>query len=198
MNRRQFLQFSSASTVPFLAGCSGLTESGPSVEVLELIQSEVQFVSSDDPERDRFTATIQNTGHSGTIAIALFWQTAESAQEPDSVNSFNVEGFENERKKELYFDANERRKIEFTASPPDDAIGYYFLAEPAAYGANIRNTGGNGRVTVTLDYQSAIGLPSEEQETVYFDSDETKEVLFNAVVASNSEWEVQAEPAEEG
>lgn len=221
MNRRQLLQSTAASSIALFAGCSAFenledaAESGtqqsnldtqspedeqslpedlnPSVEVLELVQSESQLVSLDNPSTGTFTATIQNTGQSGNIAVALFWQTQESGMEPESVDSLATGAYKREQQKEIFFNSNERRSVEFTSKPPDDAIGYYFLAQPATYGANIRNTGAGGRVTVTMNFKGSIlGSDATEEQTVYIDGSSTKEVLFNVTIKPNTEWEIEA------
>jgi len=224
MNRRQLLQSTAASSIALLAGCSAFEnleeasepdtqqpepttqspeddplfpeENGPSAEVLELIQSESRLVSVDNPSTGNFTATIQNTGQSGNISVTLFWQTQESGVEPESVDSLGTEAYTREKQKETFFNSNERRAIEFTAMPPEDAIGYYFLAQPATYGANIRNTGEGGRLTVTMNFKgSMLGTDATEEQTVYIDGSSTKEVRFNVTIQPNTEWEIEAEPA---
>ncbi|MDL0135153.1 hypothetical protein PNQ27_14780, partial [Halobacterium salinarum] len=132
------------------------------------------LVSLDNPSTGTFTATIQNTGQSGNIAVALFWQTQESGMEPESVDSLATGDYKREQQKEIFFNSNERRSVEFTSKPPDDAIGYYFLAQPATYGANIRNTGAGGRVTVTMNFKGSIlGSDATEEQTVYIDGSST-------------------------
>lgn len=197
MNRRQYIHSTAISSTVFLAGCSAenLTETEPSLEVLELIQSESRLVSADDPSEDTFTATIQNTGVSGEISVALFWQTSESGEKPEVISEIVAEGYPRERVKENFFNSGERRTVEFIAEPPENAIGYYFLTQPATYGANIQNSGSGGRATVTISFKdSSINIENTKEQTVYIDSDSTKEVLFNATLHPDTEWEINVEP----
>lgn len=198
VNRREFLETTSVASTAFLAGCSGsgsLASEEPSFEVLELFQSKAQLVSTNNVGRESFSATIQNTEHSGLVAIALFWQVEESAVEPEGVSSFGTDAFPKERMNEVYFDAGERRTIEFTAQPPNDAIGYLFLAQGSTYGTNIRNTGGDGRAVVTFTFTSSLGLKNSTEETTYIESESTKKVEFDQVIEPNSEWEVEVQSA---
>lgn len=196
MNRRKFIHSTAISSTVVLAGCSAesLTETEPTLEVLELIQSESRLVSADDPSEDTFTATIQNTGVSGDISVALFWQTSDSGEKPEVISEIVSEGYPRERVKENFFNSGERRTIEFIAEPPENAIGYYFLTQPATYGANIQNSGSGGRAIVTISYDSSINIESTKEQAVYIDSDSTKEVLFNTTLHPDTEWEINVEP----
>ena len=113
IKRRTFLQVAATSSATLLAGCSGFEsiesegkstpqdstpksqfESADSEEpipdTIQLLHPERQFVSSDQPDSNTFTVTIQNTGYDGNIAIALFWKPEESVR-VDSVESNKVE-----------------------------------------------------------------------------------------------------------
>ena len=196
IGRRNFLAVTSGITTTFLTGCSGsdsLASEDPSFEIRELFQSDAELVSVDNNENS-FSATIQNTGNSGRIAVALFWQTKESAAEPNGVTS-GTDGFPRERINEVYFDADERRTVELTAQPPDDAIGYQFLAQAATYGANIQNTGGKGRAAVEFTYnEPMIGIETTEEDTLYIESDATKKIEFDQVIETNSQWNIEVQP----
>jgi hypothetical protein len=197
MKRRQFIHSAAISSTVVLAGCSteNLTETEPSLEVLELIQSESQLVSTDELSEDTFIATIQNTGVSGSIAVALFWQTSNSGEKPEVISNLVAEGYPRERVKENFFNSGERRTVEFIATPPESAIGYYFLTQPATYGANIQNTGSGGRATVTMTFNdSSINIENTKEQTVYIDSNSTEEVLFNATLYPDTDWEISVEP----
>lgn len=198
INRREFLETTGVASTAFLAGCSGSNSSAaeePFFEVLELFQSKSQLVSVDNVDQESFSATVQNTEHSGLVAIALFWQMEESATEPESVGSLGTNAFPKERMNEVYFDAGERRTIEFTAQPPDDAIGYLFLAQASTYGANIRNTGGDGRAVVTFSFTSPSGIGASTEDTSYIESESTREIIFEQITEPNSEWEIEVQPA---
>lgn len=165
----------------------------PDPEVLELVNAEGKPVEADNPSSDTFTFTVQNTGHAGNLAIALFWQTSESGVEPRTVASLGTEGYRKERTNELYFDAGERRTVEFGATPPDGAVGYHFLTQPATYGANVRNAGSDGRITVTMNYvDPLLGTSTSDEDTVYVEAGATKTVLFDTIIKPRTEWEIQA------
>ncbi|GAA3879905.1 hypothetical protein [Haloarcula argentinensis] len=195
IGRRNFLAVTGGITTTFVAGCSGLGSSAedPSFEVRELLQSDAALVSIDN-NGNSFSATIQNTGNSGQIAVALFWQMEESAIEPEGVTS-GTDGFLRERINKVYFDADERRTVELTAQPPDDAIGYQFLAQAATYGANIQNTGGKGRAAVEFTYnEPMIGIETTEEDTLYIESEATKNIEFDQVIETNSQWNIEVQP----
>lgn len=199
INRREFLEATSVASTAFLAGCSGSDSSAseePSFEILELFQSKAQLVSVDNEDRESFSATVQNTEQSGLVAVALFWQIEESATEPESVTSSGTDAFPKERMSEVYFDTGERRTVEFTAQPPDNAIGYLFLTQASTYGANIRNTGGDSRAAVTFTFTHPLtGMRTSTENTSYIESESTREIKFEQIIEPNSEWEIEAQPA---
>lgn len=194
--RRNFLTVAGGITTTFLAGCSGSdspVSGDPSFKVRELLQSDAELVSTDNKENS-FSATIQNTGNSGRIAVALFWETEESEIKPDSVQSGTVES-PRERINEVYFNADERRTIEFTAQPPDEATGYQFLAQAATYGANIQNTGEEGRAAVEFIFkQPMFGIEGTQEDTLYIESETTRKIEFNQVIEPNSNWNIEVRP----
>lgn len=223
MKRRQFFQATLGASTFVFAGCAGFdnleeaaesnqepgssnqnTDGGPdfpetsevSPEVLELVQSENQLIGTDNPETGEFELTIQNTGVGGNIAVALFWQLQEFGEKPKSVESpLGTEAYRWERTQEFFFNSGERRTVEMTALPPEDAIGFYFLTQPATYGATIRNTGSAGRVRVTMTYTSTgLGVDSTEEQTVFIGEDTSKDVLFNVTIMPETEWKIRAEP----
>jgi len=213
LSRRRLLKLTAVSSTAGFAGCStsestdsepddrnGETESEttpeesfPKPEVLQLLRSESRLVSIDNPDDHTFTATVQNTGHSGDIAVGLFWQKEEHGKKPESIDSLDTGVYDVERTKELYFNADERRTVEFSASPPNDSVGYYFLAQPATYGADIHNAGAGGRITVNMNFKgSTLGTDASERTTVYIGDSETREVLFDVTIMPETEWEIQA------
>ncbi|WP_151099619.1 MULTISPECIES: hypothetical protein [unclassified Haloarcula] len=196
IGRRNFLAVTSGIAATFLTGCSGSDSSAsedPSFEVRELLQSDAELISVDN-NRNSFSVTVQNTGNSGRIAVALFWQMEESAIEPDGVTS-GTDGFPRERINEVYFDRDERRTVELTAQPPDGAIGYQFLAQAATYGANIQNTGGGGRAAVEFTYNDPmVGLETTKEDTVYIESEATEKIEFDQVIETNSNWNIEVQP----
>jgi len=168
----------------------------PNPEVTELVAPESQLVSIDQPSQSTVSVTIQNTGDSGNIAIALFWEMNENATEPDNVG-FLHDGYERERKQALYFNSNERRTVDMTASPPDDALGYMFVTQPSTHGAKITNHGGDGEVTATLTYTALVMEDGKSKEkTVSIESNETKTVLFEGAVSTEDDWTISAEAAQ--
>lgn len=95
----------------------------------------------------------------------------------------------------MYFNSDERRTVEFTAQPPDDAIGYQFLAQAATYGANIHNTGGKGRAAVEFTYnEPMIGLETTKEDTLYIESEATKNIEFDQVIETNTDWKSEVQP----
>lgn len=190
-DRRTFLRTVSASGAVALAGCAGAIDSGPDAEAIETLQVESELVSSDGQD-SAFTVTVQNTGVAGNVAIGFFWQMQETGAKPSSIGS-ETDAYSFVRQQETYFDAGERRTVEFTGTPPADAVGYYFMARPATYGARIRNTGGEGRVTVVMNYTDTMGLDLTKREEVYVDGGSTKEVLFDVRPREGTSWEVKVE-----
>ncbi|MFC7198217.1 hypothetical protein [Halospeciosus flavus] len=168
----------------------------PDPEVTELVAPESQLVSIDQPSQNTLSVTIQNTGDSGNIAIALFWKMDENATEPDNVG-FLHEGYERERKQALYFNSSERRTVDMTASPPDDALGYMFVTQPSTHGAKITNRGVDGDVTATLTYNAvSMGGEKTKEKTVSIGSDKTETVLFEGAVSTEDDWTISAEAAQ--
>lgn len=218
MNRRTFLGTTGGALSLAVAGCLGDTSGDPEssdsngpedqngadplatpsneprAEVRELLQSESRMISVDNPRSELFTATIQNTGHGGDITVALFWKTDQNDHDPETVASI----FNRERKQTFYFDSDERRTIEMTAQPPGHATGYEFIAQASSYGANLRNTGDDGRFTVTIQYQSNTGIGTvremEEEQNVFIGQGSEREVMFDVTVQPDSDWEVWADP----
>lgn len=192
----------STDTEPDSGSPGGETTPGPQFpnpQVQEYLQCDAQMVSTGNPASNRYTATIQNTGDNGNIGISLFWQKSENARQPQSVNpsgrsAADVLNWPHERKKELYFNSGERREIEFVADPPDEAVGYLFLAESATYGARIRNQGVGGDITVRLLYANSERDEDArfiDAKAVYIDEGTSEEVRFNTILKPNSNWEVQ-------
>lgn len=168
----------------------------PNPEVTGLVVPESQLVSIDQPGQNKFSVTIQNTGDSGNIAIALFWKMDENATEPNDVG-FLQDGYERDRKQALYFNSSERRTVDMTASPPDDALGYMFVTQPSTHGAKITNHGGNGEVRATLTYISLdIGSEKTKKKTVSVESDTTKTVFFEGAVSTEDDWTISAKAAQ--
>lgn len=190
-DRRTFLRTVPAAGAVALAGCAGALDSGPDAEAIETLQVESELVSSDRQDSE-FTVTVQNTGAAGNVAIGLYWQMRETGAKPSRIGA-ETDAYSFVRQQETYFDAGERRTVAFTASPPADAVGYYFMARPATYGARVRNSGGEGRVTVVMNYTDSTGLELTEREEVYVDEGATKEVLFDVRPKEGTSWEVTVE-----
>ena len=202
MRRRALLAAVGAAGASSLAGCSAMLEElgdSPALEVRELIQSNAQLICSEQPRDRVHTITIQNIEDAGNIGVALFWQTQRNVEKPESVKSGpTLFGWEREQLQEIYFEANERRTVEFTATPPDNLIRPLFFAESLMYGARIHNSGAGGQVSVTLQYENqqasdgASGLPMER--SVFIGADSTEEVRFNTTIPENRRWEIEARP----
>ncbi|SDR15716.1 hypothetical protein [Natronobacterium texcoconense] len=193
LQRRTFLMTSGVMVSGSLGGCvAGLSE--PDLTIVDLTATEVRVVSGSE-EDDSFSVTAQNTGVAGDIEITLYWQMTENA-DPEDIGSVQSIGWQREQQKVLYFDADERREVEFTATPPAAAVGYYFELHSRTAGAKIRNDGGAGEARVAMEYEHPAGLPDREETTVFFQEDEVKEVTFDVRMAEDSEYEVIAEPAE--
>jgi len=120
----------------------------PNPEVVESLSPEVEV--EDNPLLDT-SVDVTDTGYSGRIAVALFWQLLPTEDTPQSVNIDPLSGpWRREKLREMFVEQGERQMVHFDATPPEDAIQPYFYAEPATYGGRISNKGGSGDVTVSL------------------------------------------------
>lgn len=188
------MQSAALSSVGLTAGCSTVDKlsGGPNFELVGTVSSEAQTISIDNPSSNRFTFTIQNTGDAGNVTVALFWQMRENATEPETVGfSLDSNGFVRERTQEVYFEEDERRTISMNATPPSDAVGYYFGGQPSTYGARVRNEGSGGEISLRMDYVSNVGVQASESKSKYVESDSLKEILFNVMVKPGADWEIQ-------
>jgi len=173
---------------------------GPNPTIQDLINCEPRMVSVDKPEERTYIGTIQNTGHSGQIAIALFWLTSEDADPPPSVDTDQIvssvqKDWIAEDKKELFFEADERRTVEFTATPPRSYNRYLIRTESASYGAVVTNDGSAGEVTTTLRERSELYENRIlERKSVFLAEDSEREILFNTILPPQAqEWEIHFE-----
>ncbi|WP_256299379.1 hypothetical protein [Haloarchaeobius salinus] len=193
--RRKFLQSTALSSIGLTAGCSALDGSGgsPEFELVETLQTDARAISLANPSRGRFTFTVQNAGTDGDITVALFWQLSEGATEPETVDhvSLTGSGFTRERERQLFFEAGERRTIEMNASLPEDAVGYYFIAQASTYGANVRNDGSGGQAELRMDYTANQGIGASETVTAYIGADSTERVLFDVMARPGTNWEIE-------
>ena len=169
-----------------------ILDEAPDPELVETIYPAVQIVSTDNPFSRTHNVTIQNTGDDGNIAIALFWQMSEnpSTPPPESLHVISLDGpYRRAKEKQVFFNADERRTVEFSALPPSGSVGYYFFAEPATYGGFLRNNGSAGRIKVTLYGRG--GLQSDTilgEKTIYIGENERKRVVFNQTLGISDEW----------
>jgi len=232
-DRIQYLDGSQLDTVVGLAGCTDIIEQGDSTqdnedstesnggldtdslsteedvnipfpEAREEIHTSGQLVEVNSPVSQTYTATIENTGVSGNIAVALIWQLREGFEVPDNVEpeqqtAEDVFGWEHERTEQMYFDTGERRPVEFTVSPPEETHAYVFVTNPATYGARIQNLRDPGDVSVTLRYDRGheeFSTEVIERKEVFIGAQETDEVLFNVILSyPEADWTVEAWPA---
>lgn len=212
MRRRTFLGAIGATGIGAFAGCSALENESntpseqddrleqpdppqnqitqPRPEVVEHLSPTVELDTSTNPIPDRYSATIENTGHRGNIAVALFWQLSETDVTPQSADTDPVSGpWRREEMKEIFVEAEDERLVEFVASEPEEAIDHSFYAEPATYGGRVQNLGGFGDITITLYEEPIEENPIKRgNKTIYFQSGQSEDVFFNTILDFGGRW----------
>ncbi|MDS0257982.1 hypothetical protein NDI56_01010 [Haloarcula sp. S1CR25-12] len=137
---------------------------------------EPEAVSIDSEQRSGdfydFSATVQNTGTAGNVGITLVLMPDTST----SPWSFNATQAGQQR---LYFDENERRTVEISATREDRYRAYGFRLWPAEVEADVTNEGGSGDVDVELVQSGGTGDGTVlDEQTVQIDGGETRTVSF--------------------
>jgi|GEM_PF-2151430 hypothetical protein len=137
---------------------------------------EPQAVSIDSEQQSGdfydFSATIQNTGTAGNVGITLVLMS-DTSTSPWSITAKQV------GQRRLYFDENERRRVEISATMEDGYEAYGFRLWPAEVEADVTNEGGNGDVDVELVQTGGSGDGTVlDEQTVEIDSGETRTVSF--------------------
>lgn len=137
---------------------------------------EPEAVSLDSEQRSGnfydFSATVQNTGTAGNVGITLVLM-------PDtSVSPWSISATQAGQQR-LYFDENERRTVEISATREDRYRAYGFRLWPAEVEADVTNEGASGDVDVELVQSGGTGDGTVlDEQTVQIDGGETRTVSF--------------------
>lgn len=199
MRRRILLtSLGSAATIS-LAGCSEVIENigqskYPDPKVRSHLNTSPEPISTEG-ERDSQQITVENTGVSGNVEISLFWQMEDNPPtSPSTTRPIGpIEGWQLHSSKSMYFDRQERRSTQFNATAPEEAIAYEFVTKSLTYGAEIHNAGSSGDIRAVIETRYDSGdFSGIEDQVVFLNEGETKDVLFNTYVSEETEWRVEA------
>lgn len=97
----------------------------------------------DEPAADgqhEFSAEIYNAGTPGTVGMTLLW-----VDDPETASNG-----ERARRRERFFETNEREELSVTALIPEEYGAYDLQLWVAELGVEIENDGADGRIAVTL------------------------------------------------
>ena len=182
--------------------------SGPDPEVVSSSKPAAELVSQDaraEGDGQVFSGTLQNSGDAGDIFVTLWLGSNTPEQLPDTAAGLRAEGFERVRTKTIYFDSGERRAVTFTESDVGEFESYALYGFASTYRATVENTGGDGRVNVTLSWRNPDAGTSHTvaSKTVPIEGDTTETVEFQVQShpefdhpdVEYTEWHIRAEPA---
>ena len=182
--------------------------SGPNPEVVSSSKPATELVSQDarvEGDGQVFSGTIQNTENAGDIFVTLWLGSDTPEQLPDTAAGLRAEGFERVRTKTVYFDSGERRAVTFSESDAGEFESYALYGFASTYRATVENTGGDGRINVTLSWRNpdtdashtvaskTVPVGSDTTETVEFQVQSHPEFTYPDV--EYTEWRIRAEPA---
>ncbi|TYL38161.1 hypothetical protein CV102_13225 [Natronococcus pandeyae] len=115
----------------------------PDPIIVDRIAPDPSLVWVDDEPADgqhEFSAEIYNAGTPGTVGMTLLW-----LDDPETASNG-----EPARRRERFFEANEREELSVTALIPEEYGAYDLQLWVAEFGVEIENDGAGGRIAVTL------------------------------------------------
>lgn len=168
INRRS-LVLAGLTAVAGVAGCirsPAEAVSTPDLAVSDIAQPE-PTVDDLDRAGNEYTATVENTGISGTVRTELYFAARDAT---DQVL---------ETSQQLQLEADEHATVTFTTDRPEWAEGFAIEAYGTRYVANIQNSGDAALVAVqlvdtatdTTVKETEITIPAETTKAVEFSTD---------------------------
>lgn len=181
MNRRTYLLGCTAAATS-LAGCAGENE-----ELLKSVAPDLTVSSTENSEGrirelsrsgNEYSLELKNQGIAGTVLAELYF-AADGVQSSSPAAS-----------REPYLEAGERTELTLTADQPAWANKYGFETRGTRFVANVRNTGSEAEVKVSL-----VDLPGSDtvvSKTVTIGAEETRLVEFHTDYEFTDDYEIQA------